>query len=391
MVSNTLKVIHYCSVWLEITQTWLYNQVRYLPGDIESHIVSRSTRNLDQFTLKHIHALKTEAFGRYLLYRVRSLCGKKDGNSAYLEQKLSELRPDIIHSHFGNNGWTILNAVKAYGRPHFVTFYGQDVSKLPKDNPAWLTRYRDLFNASGTRFLCEGTHMMNSLIRMGCPPDKVDVHHLGIEVDKIAFQPRQWHPGETLRVLIAASFREKKGIPYALEALARVRQDIPLAITIIGDASQAKESIAEKKRILETLEKWDLGPVTRMLGYQPQQVLWQEAFTHHLFLSPSVSASDGDSEGGAPLSIIEMAASGMPIVSSFHCDIPEVIDHGNTGWLAAERDVDDIVKCIHRWVEHPEDWGRMLLAGREHIAEQYNAITQGEILARRYKESLATD
>lgn len=384
-----ITLVHYCSVWLEITQTWLYNQVKYLPRDIENHVISRSSRNLDQFALARIHALKDTEFGSYLLYRILSLFGKKDGNIRFLKKQLAQIKPDIVHSHFGNNGWAALDAVKGYGAPHFVTFYGQDVSRLPQEKPIWLQRYRDMFNAPNTHFLCEGPFMVNSLIKMGCPADKVRVHHLGIEVDKIKYQPRQWYPGEPLKVLIASSFREKKGIPYAVEALGRISKNMPLEVTIIGDAGTAKESIAEKRRIIETLDMCKL-PVTRMMGYQPQQVLWQEAYTHHLFLSPSVTASDGDTEGGAPLSIIEMAASGMPIVSSFHCDIPEVIDHGNTGWLAAERDVDGIVKCIHQWVEHPDNWGSMLMAGRQHIMENYNAVTQGGILAKHYRESLST-
>ncbi len=51
---------------------------------------------------------------------------------------------------------------------------------------------------------------------------------------------------------------------------------------------------------------------------------------HHLFLSPSVTAPDGDSEGGAPVSIIEAAATGMPVVSTTHCDIPQAVDDGVT-------------------------------------------------------------
>ena len=111
-----------------------------------------------------------------------------------------------------------------------------------------------------------------------------------------------------LRVLIAGSFREKKGIPYALEALGRLQQEIPLEITIIGDASERGE--AEKLQILDTIKTHNLWPKTRMLGYQPHAILLEEAYRHHIFLSPSVTASDGDTEGGLPVSIIEMAATG---------------------------------------------------------------------------------
>lgn len=386
-MTDQIKIIHYCSVWLEITQTWLYNQVKYLPGQIENHIVCRSTRNLDQFALGNIHALKDQQFGAYLRYKLRSLLGKK-GAAPFFAQQLARIQPDIVHSHFGNNGWAVMDAVRQTNARHFVTFYGQDVEKLPQDNPVWLDRYRELFNAPRTRFLCEGPHMAACLVRMGCPPEKAHVHHLGVEVDKIEFRPRRWQPGEPLKVLIAASFREKKGIPYALEALGRLCREIPVQITIIGDAGKSKEGGAEKERILKVIDQWQLAPLTRLLGYQPQGVLWEEAYRHHLFLSPSVRAADGDTEGGAPVSIIEMAASGIPIVSSFHCDIPSVIKHGETGWLANERDVAGIVECLHRWIDQPQTWEAILHAGRRHIEANYDAASQGIRLAQRYQESL---
>lgn len=382
-----IKVVHYCSVWLEITQTWLFNQITYLPESVENHIVCRSTKNLDQFAVGHLNALKQQRFGLYLLYRLQILFGKKH-QTGFFQQKIEQIRPDIIHSHFGNNGWTVMKAVEACGVPHFITFYGQDVGKLPKDNPIWLSRYRELFTASQSRFLCEGPHMASCLVAMGCPPEKVQVHHLGIEVEKIAFQARQWHKGDVLKVLIAASFREKKGIPYALEALGRVHQEIPLEITIIGDADSSKEGQAEKEQILAILGRAGLTPVTKMLGYCPQSILWQEAYRNHLFLSPSVTAANGDTEGGAPVSLIEMAASGMPIVSSWHCDIPEVVKDGQTGWLAEERNVDAIVSCLYRWINAPETWPEMLRAGRQHIERNYDARVQGQVLARHYEESL---
>lgn len=382
-----IKVVHYCSVWLEITQTWLYNQVCYLPESIENHIVCRSTKNLDQFAVRHINALKEQRFGLYLLLRLQRLFGRKN-QAVFFQEKIEQIRPDIIHSHFGNNGWAVMKAVEEYGAPHFVTFYGQDVGKLPKDNPVWVSRYQTLFDSAQSRFLCEGPHMAKCLIEMGCPPGKVQVHHLGIEVDKIDFQARQWQKGEVLKVLIAASFREKKGIPYALEALGRVHQEIPLEITLIGDADSSKEGIEEKEKIQAVLKRNELLPVTKMLGYCSQKILWQEAYRNHLFLSPSVTAGNGDTEGGAPVSLIEMAASGMPIVSSFHCDIPSVIKDGKTGWLAEERNVDAIVTSLYRWIEDPDGWPEMLRAGRQHIERNYDARVQGQTLARYYQESM---
>jgi colanic acid/amylovoran biosynthesis glycosyltransferase len=157
-----------------------------------------------------------------------------------------------------------------------------------------------------------------------------------------------------------------------------------LEITIIGDASADPRSIVEKTKVLRTLEKYQLINRTRLLGYQPHAVLFAEAYKHHIFISPSITASDGDTEGGAPVTIIEMAASGMPIVSTKHCDIPSVVIDGETGFLAAERDADGLLSHLRWLVGHPEQWRRITDKGRLHIEAEYDVVNQCERLAQTY-------
>jgi colanic acid/amylovoran biosynthesis glycosyltransferase len=219
--------------------------------------------------------------------------------------------------------------------------------------------------------------MGKCLEKLGCPSKKIQVLHLGVEVDQIVFRPRRWNGDEPFRVLIAASFREKKGIPYALEAIGQLQDEVnQIEITIIGDASKDRRSHPEKEKILDALKRYRLEARTRLLGYQPYPVLFEEAYRHHLFISPSVTAVDGDTEGGAPVTIIEMAATGMPIVSTTHCDIPAVVLHGKTGLLAPERDSPALYECLRWFVRHPERWQEMLEAGRKHVEDQYNVVSQ---------------
>lgn len=283
-----------------------------------------------------------------------------------------------------------MGVAKKAGLKHIVTFYGLDVNYLPKLNHRWYERYNAMFKQVD-RILCEGPYMAQCVIDLGCPEQKVRVHHLGINVDEILFRPRMFRPrmfrpGGPLRVLIASSFREKKGIPYGIEALGRLQHDIPVEITLIGDASSEPRSQAEKQKILATIEKYKLRDKIRMLGYQPHTVLFEEAYNHHVFLSPSVTASDGDTEGGAPVTIIEMLATGMPVVSTKHCDIPGIIKHGITGLLAEERDVDGLVRHLKWLIDHPEQWHDMAESGRRHVEAEFNARVQGERLAAIYKE-----
>lgn len=377
--------VHSAYIWLPQTQTWMYNQIRHLPADMEPHIVCERTENLDQFGLPNIHSFSDASLYRYVLtktVRKLHLSGEKD----FLARKVSELKAKILHSHFGHIGWEDIGAAKKTKAKHIVSFYGFDVSYLPAVDPVWYERYKDLFRESDC-MLCEGSCMAQSLINLGCPKEKIRVQRLGIEVDKIHFQPRAWDPTETLRVLIAASFQEKKGIPYALEALGRLQHEINMTITIIGDANEEERSKVEKKKILDVIKKHHLEPKTRHLSYQPYKVLFDEAYKHHVFLSPSVTALDGDTEGGLPVSLIEMAATGMVVVSSRHCDIPDVVRHGKTGLLAEERDVAGIIADIRYLAENPLQWLPMVTAARRHIEDNYNVKRQAARLAEIYRES----
>ena len=382
---KTLKVIHSFPRWLPQTQTWMYNQVKQLQQlGVEVHVVCERTYNLDQFAVANIHSFENKPILRQVWEKgLRQLKIRHHLN--YLVDISKNTGTKLIHSHFGNVGWANLGAVRKLKARHVVTFYGRDVNKLPVQHPVWRSRYRRLF-AGVDLVLCEGSHMAGCIAELGCPDHKVKVQHLGVDVDNILFQPRQWHTDEPLRVLMAASFREKKGIPYAIEALQLVAREVPVLLTIIGDAEQDQESLQEKASILTALERSGLKEHTRLLGYQAHQTMLKESYNHHLFLQPSITARDGDTEGGAPVSIIEMLATGMPVVATTHCDIPEVVGPAFTHLLAPERDVAKLAKCIQSLLDEPGSWSSLAREGRKRIECEYHRLRQTERLIDYYNE-----
>lgn len=283
-------------------------------------------------------------------------------------------------------GWYDVPLAKQNHLKHIVTFYGLDVNMLPTQRPEWRKRYQEMF-AQADLFLCEGPFMAHSLVQLGCPPEKVQVHRLGVEVAKISYVPRKLDLGTPLKILIAGTFREKKGIPYALEAVGRLHQNgAKVQATVIGDSARglAMEE-AEKQKIVGVIKQYGLESNVRLLGYQPFARLLAEAYEHHLFLSPSVQAANGDSEGGAPITIIDVMATGMPVVSTTHCDIPQVVLHETTGLLAEERNVAQLVTHLEWFLQHPEKWEEMARNGRHHVEEYFNVQIQAAVLANQYR------
>lgn len=385
--STALSVLQSVQCWLPQTETWLYTQVRFLPQDVESTVACERTANLDQFPFPRLRCLQDAPAWRQLWDRALRRAGLRHHlQFAAVAGRRAGAR--VLHSHFGVVGWRDLGIARQLRLAHAVTFYGVDVRYYPESDPRWFDRYKEMF-AQVDVVLCEGPFMGKTIVGLGCPEEKLRVHHLGVDLSAIPFAPQWWEPGRPLRVLMSGSFREKKGFPDALDALGRVQNDVELEITIIGDAHELPSTVIEKKKILDAIARNRLADRTRLLGYQPYRVVMEEARRHHVFIGPSVTAKDGDTEGGAPVSLIEMSAAGLMIVSTTHCDIPGVVVDGKTGLLAPEHDVDALAAHLRWLVANSSRWPAMREAARAHIEAEFDARRQGERLAAIYREAVS--
>jgi colanic acid/amylovoran/stewartan biosynthesis glycosyltransferase WcaL/AmsK/CpsK len=97
-----------------------------------------------------------------------------------------------------------------------------------------------------------------------------------------------------------------------------------------------------------------------------------------------VTSQQGDQEG-IPLVLHEAMASGLPIISTRHTGIPELVDDGENGFLVSERDPQAIADRLTYLVEHPETWYEMGQRGRKHIEEHNHIEKQTDLLVELYR------
>lgn len=396
--SASTRVLHSFPLWLPRTQTWLYNEIVGLPDRITNHISCIDTWNLDRFgvpRLSSFSADRDEWLGslKAPYHRVRDTRGvgfvartlERGAFQAYQRRAVRRNGIQVVHSHFGTVGWQNLPSIVGTGARHVVTFYGYDVNRVPVQFARWRRRYRTLFRTVD-RVLCEGPHMARCIEKLGCQPEKIRVHHLGVDLSALDFEPRNSLPRAPLRILMASSFHEKKGIPYGVAAVGMLNRDFPIALTIVGDSTEDGRCSDEKGRIQDAVREYGLQDVTTFLGYITHAELLEQARSHHVYLAPSVTASDGDTEGGAPVSVIEMLGTGMMVVATRHCDIPNVVHHGESGLLAPERDPEALARHLRWLVDHPDAWTEMARAGRRHVEREFDLRVQSERLAAMYEE-----
>jgi colanic acid/amylovoran biosynthesis glycosyltransferase len=381
MSQKNMSVFHYYPFWLPVTQNWMYTLIKQQTSYIKPRIICEKVVD-NSFILPD--SIELEKISK-LRYRFESAMRNVRLIKALplLDKCIADNRPALVHSHFGNYSWMLHKILKKYHIPQFVSFYGADASELPAKNPKWYQRYAELFASCKCVFV-EGPAMAVKIQNLGCPNDKIVIQKIGVDLGKIEYNPRIWKPGQPLHILIASSFRPKKGIPVALKALSYLQKEIPIKLELIGDANNDVEAQEEKKEILSLLESTQLKSKTTLHGYVPLSQIAEIAKNCHLFVHPSMRAHNGDDEGGSPVIITEMAACGMPVVSTLHCDIPEVIINNKTGFLARENDADDLLVQIRKWIALQGDWNRMLADGRHHIEKEYNLEVQVQKMIRHY-------
>ncbi len=378
--NDVRTVIHYKSgPYLPLTENWIYGQIsnlkRYKPI-----IYCHGMVNYELFGLENIRAFG-KGKGKSPLTLSHLIINRVAGYNPIIGLFIRKDRPSLLHAHFGGSGYYLLKHKIRYNLPLVTSFYGTDLSRLIALYPEWIDKYVKLFNF-GDVFLAEGEHMKQRIIDLGCDESKVIIHHIGVDLNDLKYRKRERMRNNEFRILIAASFREKKGIPDAIKAVSILKSKYPqvnIEVTLIGDSSGAKRDEIEKEKILGIIRSNE-DIAFRLTGYRTHDFFIEELYRNDVYLAPSLTASDADNEGGAPVSIIEASATGMPVVSTYHCDIPEVVIDGESGFLVPERDVGRMADCLERLLLSKEECDRMGYLGRMHIERNFDSIAQAKKL-----------
>lgn len=283
---------------------------------------------------------------------------------------------DIIHCHFGPIG--ILGAfLKSIGvaRGKVVTsFYGYDISKYimgkGKDVYNFLFEHGDVFVP-----ICE--YFKRRLIELGCNENKIIIHRIGVDLGKFNFGLR--NNNSIIRLITIARLVDKKGINYGIKAVAKVAEKHSnIEYKIIGDGIL-------RNMLEDLIVKLKVGKKIHLLGMRDQEEVIKLIRDSDILLAPSVTTKDGDQEG-TPTVLMEAMATGLPVISTKHSGIPELVKDGESGFLVPERDVDALADKILYLIGHPRVRLSMGLTGRKFVEKNYNIKKLTQELEEVYQE-----
>jgi colanic acid/amylovoran biosynthesis glycosyltransferase len=378
MDSKKITVAHITYSYLPVTQNWIHNQINQNKS-CQSFVICQYIENGLQFPLQSIYPVYTNQnlFTKFWLFlsRLWIWYPKK-----FYYDVLVKRRPEIIHGHFSHESWRILPIAHQLQIPLVTTFYGIDVNKLPKKR-FWRKRYPLLFKY-GSAFIVEGHYMKAQLVALGCPQEKIKVVHLGVDIERIDRLICKENRLGVVKILFIGLEREKKGPLDAINTFIKTVQLFSDAqFHIIGDG---KYSAAVEKKCTEA----DIVSKVEFHGFVDVNKYLELLLECDIVFAPSCTASDGDTEGGAPVVLLEAQAAGKPVVSTFHCDIPEVVIDGVTGFLSPEHDIDSLSCNLIKLCRSKELRQKMGMQGRKNAKENHDLSKQVSTLTEIYRSVL---
>ncbi len=285
--------------------------------------------------------------------------------SAICGKVATPFHADVFIAHFGPAGVTAakLRELGVIRGKIATIFHGIDISSREVLNH-YTPEYQQLFRR-GDLMLPISDLWAGRLQKMGCPREKIAVSRMGVDMTRFSPRPVK-APATPLEIISVARLTEKKGLHVAIEACRQLKeQGVAFRYRILG--------IGPWERRLRTLiEQYQLEDVVEMPGFKPSHEVKAMLDDADVFLLPSVTGADGDMEG-IPVALMEAMAVGIPVVSTLHSGIPELVEADKSGWLVPENDARALAQRLAAFSQlDTDELAPVVKRAREKVEHDFN-------------------
>ncbi|RYM02214.1 colanic acid biosynthesis glycosyltransferase WcaL [Sporolactobacillus sp. THM7-7] len=344
--------------FLPISETFIYSELVHL-NTFTPIVCCKKEMNREHFPFKPVFTYKS----------------KKE-----LAEILRREQVDLIHARFGVTGAELLNIKQKLNIPMLTSFHGFDLPTNFRSMEKYNGKLDRLFK-EGDAFTVTSNNMKKILIDFGCPKHKITVHYSGIDVSKFSFRSPEIPSNGVMTILSVGRLVKKKGMAYLIDAFSQVYRQYPhVHLRIAGDGHL-------RSKLKKQVNQLKLDDAVTFLGALSYEDIIREMQQAHLFVLASTTTRDGNQEG-IPNVLKEALASGLPVVSTKHAGIPELVRHGESGILVPERDTTAIAQSLLHLIKNPDQWHKMAKKGRKTVKRLFNTKIQINELERIYSHVL---
>ena len=376
-----MKILAFIRRFNDLSQTFIYNEMKGLLEEGQTLKVACTQRtHEEQYPLDGVEVLPFSVPQRIwnnLFVRIGLRMRFPNRPLRLATGALTErFQPDVIHCHFGPDALHFLDNYQGRRTPVFISFHGYDASIMLRSQ-LYCRRLNEVFRRPDVFPVFVSEYMAARVARHVQAPRRFVLYY---GTDTAFFQRRApMPPPDPFTFLQVSNFIEKKGHEYTVQAFARLLELQPGAnvrLILAGDGP-LRPGIEQRCRDLgiESLVTF----TGRVTPEQARQMMEQaHAFVHH-----SVTGKkDGDMEG-IPNAIMEAMAMELPVLSTLHSGIPELVENGLHGFLVEERAVAPYAHSMQKvlsWSQKPEN--------REKVRKGFEKKNHARQLTEYYREAL---
>lgn len=361
-----MRILVFSDIFCEDTTTFIYNEVIGLTKkNHEVLYLCGERRNEEKFPFENVvvipylinHLLKKTRW--YLEIYDKKLSFKNKVYSHQITKEIEAFAPDIIHCHFGYQALKLLDNFN-YGKiPVAVTFHGYDATFKFK-RKSYVNSLKKHINDWNVYVFLACAFFKENFIKNQISLDNGAVLYCGIDME--FFKRTQYNShNKPFTFLQIASFHNKKGHHYTVMAFKKLIHDHPefdCRLVFGGEGphlNEIKKLVKLHKLDNKIIFKGLVSPV------EVRQLLDEaDCFVHH-----SITSDVGDSEA-CTNSIMEAMAMELPVISTLHGGIPEMVIDGLHGFLVKEKDIAAYAKKM--W--EIKNWGYKI-ENRNYIASKF--------------------
>jgi len=288
------------------------------------------------------------------------------GEGVYAAYEMRNFELDHVHAHFMDRVATIALVVGRFlGIPYSVTAHANDIYVDPVLLPEKM---------SEAKFVATCTEYNKSYLEQfgdGLFNHKLHCIYHGLAVDH--YSPEENRKSETCRILSVGQLKEKKGFDYLLLAC-RILADRGCSFNcqIVGEGPL-------REFLTSRIKELSLENLVQLCGALPHEQVIEKYQAANIFVLPAILASDGDRDG-IPNVILEALTMGLPVVSTQHSAIPEVVKEGKNGLLVPPADQHALADALEKLITNPDYAKELGSRGRDIVIEKFDPLTNSRLL-----------
>ncbi len=285
---------------------------------------------------------------------------------------LKQFGAERIHAHFGSNPTEIAMLAFALGGPPYsFTIHGPGDFAKPMclGEKIHYSTFVVAISSFGRSQLYMNARHENwpkiNIVRCGLEEAFYDVPTRGIESER--------------QLVCVGRLCEEKGQLLLISAVAKLAEKgVRLRLVLAGDGPMRCE-------LEDLIRSYRLEESVSITGWISSEQVRNEILAARALVLPSFAE-------GLPVVIMEAMALRRPVLTTYVAGIPELVRHGENGWLFPAGSVDDLANAMEECVSQPaEQLQRMGDAGHELVVARHSIDTEAAKLAELFRTDRLTE